>query len=508
MRVRIGNAECEEAVVKQYCLCLAFMWAGASFASAQEVPPAPRPTILPPGANPIDLASALRLAGVQNPEIQIAQERVVEAVALRQLAAVQILPTLNAGFNYDNHAGNLQRSIGAITRVDRSSLYLGMGANAVGGGTVNIPGVVLHGNISEGIFANLVARQVVPQRSFASAAVRNDVLLRVATAYLELLRAEGHVAVSTKSREEAREVARVTANYAKTGQGRQADADRAATELEQREADVSRSEGEVLTASARLCELLSLDPAVRLRPIDGWVVPAPVVPDPIPVAELIAIALAQRPELQERQAAVRAAFLELRGAKLLPFSPNVILGYSAGSFGGGSEVATALLGQPRFDSFAGRQDFDIVVYWTLRNLGVGNVAMIRLARSNLRASDLSLVEVLDRVRTEVAAAYARTHARYAQIDSGERAVRSSQNAFDEDLRRTRNREGFPIEVLDSLRLLTRSRVAYLDAIIDYNRAQFELYVALGQPPAEFLARPVPASLVPPPAEATAPPSPK
>ena len=49
----------------------------------------------------------------------------------------------------------------------------------------------------------------------------------------------------------------------------------------------------------------------------------------------------------------------------------------------------------------------------------------------------------------------------------------------------------PIEVLDSLRLVGRSRYGYLDAIIDYNRAQLEMYVALGQPPADTLARPVP-----------------
>ena len=34
--------------------------------------------------------------------------------------------------------------------------------------------------------------------------------------------------------------------------------------------------------------------------------------------------------------------------------------------------------------------------------------------------------------------------------------------------------------------------AYLNAIVDYNQAQLELYVALGQPPADVLARPVPA----------------
>ncbi len=466
--------------------------------------PAPPASLLSNAASPIDLPSALRLGGVQNPEILLARERVVEADAVRQLAAAQILPTINAGGNVDNHTGPLQRAVGAIQKVNRGSLYLGLGANAVGAGTVNIPGLVLSGNISEGIFAALVTRQVVREREFASEAVRNDVLLRVAVGYLELLRAEGHRAVALQTRAEATEVARVTAAFAATGQGRQADADRALTELEQRNADVLQSESEVLTASARLAQSLSLDPATRLHATDGWVVPAPIIPDPIPLPELITIALMRRPELKERQAAIRAALLTLRGARVLPFSPNVVLGYSAGTFGGGSNLVAdgilqadgSVIRQPRFDSFAGRQDVDAVVYWSLRNLGVGNLALIRGAESNLRSDRLRELEVLDRVRAEVAAAYARAHARYAQIDTTERAVRSGQLAFEEDLRRTRNREGLPIEVLDSLRLLGRSRLAYLDAILDFDRAQFELYVALGQPPADTLARPVPESLIP------------
>jgi outer membrane protein TolC len=463
-------------------------------------------TILGPQSSPIDLASALRLAGAGNPEILLARERVTEAAALRQLAAAQFLPSINAGTNFDAHTGPLQQANGNILKVNRSSLYAGLGANAVAAGSVNIPGIVWNGNVSDVLFSALVSRQVVRQRQFEAAAVNNDVLLRVSGGYLELLQAEGLRALAVKSVEEAREVARVTGDYARVGQGRQADADRAATELEQRNAALLDAEAAILTASARLCQLLSLDPSVRLHAIDGWVVPAPIVPDPIPLLELIAIALTQRPELGERRAAIRAALLELQGAKLLPFSPTIILGYSTGTFGGGSNLVSqgilqpngTILREPRFDSFGDRQDFDAVLFWTARNFGVGNLALVRRAQSQVRSSNLRELEVLDRVRAEVATAYARTHARFAQIETSERAVQSSERAFREDFLRTRNREGLPIEVLDSLRLLDHSREAYLDAIVDYNRAQFELYVALGQPTAATLARPVPADLVPPP----------
>ena len=470
-----------------------------------DLPPPP-PSLLGPDANPIDLASALRLAGVANPEVLLARERVAAADSLRVLAAAQILPNLNAGFNFDAHNGPLQQSSGNILKVNRDALYAGLGANAVAAGTVNIPGVVLSGNVSEGIFAALISRQVVREREFASLAVRNDVLLRVATTYLELLRAEGHRAIAKQVRDEAREVARVTAAFARTGQGRQADADRARTELEQRESEVLEAEGRVLTASARLARLLDLDPSTRLLATDGWVVPTPIVPDPTPLPQLVALALTQRPELGERRTVIREALLALHAARVLPFSPSFILGYSAGTFGGGSNLVSeglpqangTILRQGRFDNFGQRQDFDAVFYWTLHNLGVGNLAQVRLARSNVRASELREVEVLDRVRTEVAVAYARTHARYAQIGTGEMAARAAARAFREDLTRTRNAVGLPIEVLDSLRLLARGRYAYLDAIVDYNRAQFELYVALGQPPAKALAQAVPVTLVPPP----------
>jgi outer membrane protein TolC len=89
------------------------------------------------------------------------------------------------------------------------------------------------------------------------------------------------------------------------------------------------------------------------------------------------------------------------------------------------------------------------------------------------------------------------HARFGQLGNAERAVRSADDAFREDLTRIRAREGLPIEVLDSLRLVGRSRTEYLNAISDYNRAHFELYAALGQPPAEMLARPVPTEIVAP-----------
>src|SRR6185437_12629925 len=247
-------------------------------------------------------------------------------------------------------------------------------------------------------------------------AIRNQAFLAAATAYSELLRAEGARAVAMQVRDEARIVARLTSAYAQEGRGRKADADRAATELARREADYQAAEGAVLVASARLARVINIDPSIRLHPTDAWVVPSPIVPDPIPVAELIAIGLLQRPELAQRRAAIREAFLALEGAKVLPFSPTVIIGFSAGGFGGGSNLV-----QPVFGSMSGRTDTDVIAYWTLQNMGVGNVALIKGAKARLGANRFREVAMLNQVRADVATAYARTHARFAQIGTTEAA---------------------------------------------------------------------------------------
>lgn len=464
------------------------------------IPEAPS-TVLRSAVSPIDLVTALRLAGTENPELRIARQRVVEATAFRQLAATQVLPNLNLGTNYNLHRGALQQSNGNILRVDRDALYVGLGANAVGAGTVNVPGLNYNLNIGSAWYGFLASRQQATTVRLTATGVENDVQLRVALAYTDLVRAEARRAIAVQNRDEAVELVRLTEAYARAGQGRKADADRAAVELRRRDADLTQTEADALTASARLCQLLNLDPSTRLRPLEGWAVPDTLVPDPMTLPELLAVALLRRPELAARRSDVQQSLYQLSLAKVLPFSPNVILGFSAGGFGGGSDLVSAPQGfvggdgrrvtASRFGNLDGRTDFDAVVFWTFRNMGVGNLAQIRAADSQVKQMKFRELETLNLIRAQVAEAHARSAARPLQIDAAEKAVRSSTEAYTEDLARIKGGQGLPLEVIDSLRLLGRSRYEYLEAIIDYNRAQFQLWTAIGNPLADALARPVP-----------------
>ena len=131
------------------------------------------------------------------------------------------------------------------------------------------------------------------------------------------------------------------------------------------------------------------------------------------------------------------------------------------------------------------------MYWSIRNMGLANRALMKTATARLAAADWERTKRLNEIRAEVADAYARTQARAAQLDLRERAVIASEQGFQEDLKRAFAGEGRPIEVLDSLRLRAIAQQDYLDTIASYNQAQYELYVAIGQPPADLLIHSAP-----------------
>ena len=353
-------------------------------------------------------------------------------------------------------------------------------------------------NVGSAYFSYLASRQQSERSRAAAAATRNNILLQVASAYCQLVRTQGTRAIAVRVRDEAVEVARITASFAKVGQGLPADAERAASEVGRRDADIFTADAAIIEASARLGEILNLESSVRLQSSENWIVPRAVVPDPIPLPELIAISLYLRPEIAERRAEVHAAMLQLDNARLLLFSPQFIADFSDGTFGGGSDTNAAATGSPRFGGFGDRTDADLMLYWSIRNLGLANRALIKTATARLAAADWERTQRLNDIRAEVANAYARTQTSVAQLGIRHRAVVSSERGFQEDLQRAKAGEGRPIEVLDSLRLRARAQLDYLDTIANYNQAQYELYVAIGQPPADLLIHTAPPTTTIPP----------
>ncbi|GEM_PF-4779794 len=131
----------------------------------------------------MDLQKALGLADAENPTIALAQEAVQASLAVRTQARALLLPTLDAGMNFNSHEGNLESGRGIVRDANRQALYVGAGAAAIGGGTVGFPGVRLTAHLGDAIYEPRATEQLVTGRRFDALATSNSVLLEVAERY-------------------------------------------------------------------------------------------------------------------------------------------------------------------------------------------------------------------------------------------------------------------------------------------------------------------------------------
>jgi hypothetical protein len=73
------------------------------------------------------------------------------------------------------------------------------------------------------------------------------------------------------------------------------------------------------------------------------------------------------------------------------------------------------------------------------------------------------------------------------MDIAARQLPTAEAGFREELVRTRGGVGLPIEALNSFELLVRAHQDWIVATIEYDQAQFRLFVSLGEPPTVALS---------------------
>ncbi len=443
---------------------------GPPAAPGQEpAPPAP------PKALPIDLPTALRLVNASNPTIALARERVQEAYARLLQAQSLMLPTLVTGPTWQHHDGLIQNARGEVFFSSKSSLFEGGGAQLIV-------------QTGDALFGPLVARRLVDAVAAASRAVTDDIQLEVALAYLDLLRVYGALAINTETLNKVRLMVRAAESALRNQKSKNgaADLNRAMTEYHLRQEERIDLLGQLGEVSARLTQLLLLQPTVDLKPTDRAILPITLVPvDPHQLDDLVAVGLMNRPELAESRALVDAALARWRQAKWSPLLPQLQATYWAGTFAAGF--------QDSLDHHNQRDDALAQAVWQLPGLGVGYVANVRVGRSQYNQASIHVTEVSARVAAEVTAAAKLALTRRLALEDAQQAVRQAELMWERLYKAsfglvTPRGQFDPLEPLIAEQQLAQARQLYLTQVIEYDKAQFRLYRALGQPPEAALPK--------------------
>jgi outer membrane protein TolC len=424
-----------------------------------------------PDAMLLNLPSALSMVGRDHPAVGLAQWKVQEAYANLEQAEFLWLPSIQTGFSFHRHDGNYQASNGDIVDVNRSSFQFGLGAGATGAGTTPVPGIRAQFHLADAIFQPEIAQKTAWATCHGEKAVVNRQLRDVALAYIKLLDTHQQLRILEEVRDSTAALSKITDDFAAAGQGLQADADRMRTELTLTEGRIAAARENVDVSSARLGYALSADPGQRILPMDPTVVPIELVSAQMDQGSLISAGLSNRPELKELQALVAAACDGYQRQKYAPFVPSVLLGLSAGGFGGDTGNA--------INSVDDRYDFDAMVTWEIRNFGFGERSARRRTEAQVQQAMFRKVSLIDDVAREIAEAHTQVTHRRERMAVTQMSIQSAQDSYDRNLSRIREGAGLPIEVLQSVKALEASRRAYLESVVAYNEAQFQLQWALG-----------------------------
>jgi outer membrane protein TolC len=445
---------------------------------------------------PITLATALRLSDARPLLVAAAQAKVWIAEAELTRAKALWLPDLNIGFDYIRHDGGGPDFNKGIMTAPSTNFFYG-GAGLWGNQYGIIP-------ITDSIYEPLSARQTLNSRHYDVQTAKNDVLRDTADAYFMVHQQRGIYASTLYLVDRGGQLVETIKRLSRDlVSGFEVDRARNMLADLQQQAVMARQQWRV--ESARLTKVLRLDPRAVVDPLEHDHLQITLVDPGRQLDDLMPIALANRPEIASRRALVNAAEIDIRREKARPWIPTFALtGFQtpfemiqAGIFGLGPNSS--------LNQWTGRDDISLQPIWRLTNLGLGNLAMIKTQRGKESLAVVDYFDSQDRVAEEVTQALARVQSAAVRIVQADRSLRTGLITYNGTLEGLQQTSRFgdvlvlisrPQEAIYALQLLKTAFDEYYNTVAEYNRAQFELFHALGYPAREIAEARPPGEVVP------------
>ena len=409
---------------------------------------------------PINLAAVMRIAGAENLDIQITEQRLIEAQAAHEQARFQFFPHLSPGLGFKRHEGNTQAVDGQIIDPNKESFNVGAA-------------VVAQLELGETIYKAMVAKRLVTAAKFAAEAQRQESVYQAVAAFFDLVRVKAARGVAAESVRIAEDYAGQLTRAVEAGIAFKGDAFRAQAQTERNRLTLRQLAEQQRIAAARLAQTLHISPTIELIPEGADPAPMQLAVRRSSLDALVAQALASRPELKQSDAQIAAARKARDGAKFGPLVPTLRAEYFHGGLGGGTY-------RDGIGDFDETSDYGVGLSWRIGPGGLFDRGRVKAGEARLKAGELDREKLRDEITRQVVEAHARVHSLADQIESARKALGDAENS----LKLTRQRQQFGVgEVLENIQSeqdLTRARIDYLGAITDYNRAQFALQRAVGR----------------------------
>lgn len=408
---------------------------------------------------PITLDTVLRLAEEQNHQIGIGRERLNEAFAEKNIAAMSWVPNLYLGTSYYRHEGGIQTETGTFVDSSFGALFNGLELN----GRFDVRDVA---------FQKINAERKVWQQKGELRKITSETLLEAANTYIDLLLARSSIA--TARRMEQYYI--VLLNRAKE----LAKADKAASVLvEALEAEkkghqhaVTKVEQQANGAAIKLAYLLGFDSTcVELVPVDPGLLPFDLVKVDRPVCDLVSLALTSGPGIKEleRLLAIVIGGIEKMKSPLMML-PTLEMRMAEGGFAAGPG------GGMTSDN---RYDLNLQARWNLNGLTMARDRQ-RVGQSKLEQVHLTYQDLRGKLTAGVQEAREAILSGREQMELSAAQIVHAKKAYTLGNERLMLNLGITMsEVLQTIRMWELAELTQLATISSYDKAQIRLMILLG-----------------------------
>ncbi|HEC43659.1 MAG TPA: TolC family protein [Bacteroides sp.] len=403
----------------------------------------------------INLETVLELGGANNLIIQEYKHRQELAIANLAKEREWWLPDIRAGATTHQLWGSAMTTDGTIlTGLDRQYFWTGAGLSA-------------SWNFGEGIYNAKSANLQSQSAMYLTQAERNKALLEIIQTYYDFQAAQFYFQSYGQLVVQADTISAQIAVQVESGFRYESELLLARSNSNHLKVEMLNARKEYSIASAKLTKLLNLGPSVRLVSTDTALIPLQLMPDANISSGFDSVYL-NRPEIKREELMVKSLQAEKKTTTTGLLLPELRIGTYGSYFG---DV---------FSPLYPTGEINAALVWKIPLGRLIYGGDLKQYNSQIAIRQVILQQTRAEVSEEVTNAKELLHISKVQIEMAEEGNRLAGEALLQSMQRQSLGTVRPFEILQAQEVYIKTRLDYLTAVSDYNKAQYALYLATGK----------------------------
>jgi outer membrane protein TolC len=403
---------------------------------------------------PIDIKTVLKLAGSSNLDVAEINARYELAKAQQLEAKEWMIPTVSPGVLLMSYQGIAQATDGTFVDVDKNSFWAGVN-------------VTSEWDLGNAVYSYLAAKQNVESVGYEKMVEQNRANVQAVQSFYDLSAAQSKLVALEKVALKSEDIVAQIALQVEQGITYKSDLLLAKSSLNHIKIAVSKARSAIQRNSHELLELLNISDNVQLLVSDSLLIPVNLV-DTSKVE--FTSAFDKRPELMVFNSRIEGFKIDRKSQTTGLLLPNVNFGLNNGPYG------------PYFSSEGNALNYYVGAKWEIP-LGVLFYGGTKKAfDARIRIERINVDRAKNEIRREIQDEQMNLQTSKVRMKLAEASVAYASEGLDQSMERQRLGTAIPLEVIRAQEQMMEAKLDLIDAVTQYNKAQYSLYIALGNNP--------------------------